>query len=120
MNCACCSRDPKHVFGNSVLCGIHFRVAIRHEACSICLDNMDRGHVTQLECGHIMHTSCLSRCISAQCPLCRKSFGPVVGPVVQHDTRVRPLMESVYALMEPENVPRFFKLMTVVSVVNVK
>ena len=110
--CAFCPREPKHNFRDKVLCGIHFRSALRQETCSICLDNMDRGRVTQLECGHVMHTSCLSRCLAAQCPLCRHSFGPDLGPVVQHETRVRPLMESVYALLDPGEIPRFFRLIT--------
>jgi hypothetical protein len=115
-SCTVCPRDPKHTFQNTPLCGIHFRSAIRLETCAVCLDNMDRGQVTQLECGHIMHTSCLSGCVAAACPLCRHSFGPALGPVVQHETRVKPLMESVYALFEPHEVPRIFKLLTDVSV----
>lgn len=113
--CACCPRDPKHNIGNTLLCGIHFRSAIRHETCAICIENMDRGHVTQLECGHILHTGCLSKCVSARCPLCRHSFGPDLGPSIQHETRVRPLVESVYALVEPDHINRFFKLLTDVS-----
>lgn len=115
-SCVVCDREPKNTYKNSALCGIHFRAAIRHETCAVCLDNMDRGAVTQLECGHIMHTQCLASCVAACCPLCRHGFGPEVGPKVQHETRVKPLVESIYALLEPVEVPRFFNLMINVSV----
>ena len=116
MDCTTCKRPARYVYSGNPCCGIHLRTQIRTEPCAICLDNMAHGEVTQLECGHILHTHCLSHCMTAACPLCRHGFGSVIGPQIQHNTRVRPLMEMVYGLVDPVDVRHVFAMFNDVSI----
>ncbi|KAG6407180.1 hypothetical protein SASPL_130164 [Salvia splendens] len=45
-----------------------------HEVCCICLDDLYRGSVTSLDCGHEFHPNCIRRwlvCGKNFCPLCK-------------------------------------------------
>ena len=76
---------------------------------------MIHDEIIQLSCHHTMHKNCAAMCHTASCPLCRHPFGAILGPQIQYNTRVRPLMEAVYGLMNPEEITHMLGLFTDVS-----
>ena len=110
MECTLCRRAGKYIHNGFPYCGLHFRVKIRTEPCCICLENMAHEEISQLSCGHTMHTNCASQCVIASCPLCRQPFGSHLGPRIQYKTRVEPLVEAVYSVMSPDEILPMFNL----------
>lgn len=45
--------------------------------CAICLDALQEGVISVLDCGHALHSECIATLL--RCPLCRSPFGQVVS-----------------------------------------
>lgn len=110
MSCSRCNRPGFLRFQGNTYCGLHFRNSAAKERCSICLEYMRTGELIDLECGHVHHKECLSKCVSACCPLCRDPFGSIHGPYIYYDTKVIPLMEKVFNCIPPHSTSHVFKM----------
>jgi len=69
------------------------------EDCAICMCPMTSPPSRiRLSCGHYFHSSCLSKCLKSECPMCRKAIDPDLACVLFKDTIVRPIAYGTFAL----------------------
>jgi hypothetical protein len=91
---ACAPFNGKHV------CTFHIHQFRQNDECCICLDPMsiDERELYVISCGHMFHTSCLSKTTKPTCPLCREPMTPIEASDIYYPTVIQPLIVKLYSL----------------------
>jgi hypothetical protein len=96
-----CKNIAKDEYDGQRLCGIHMNVKKKEEECAICYYKLkSKTKVLKLECGHMFHVTCLSKCIKRECPLCRDRISPNDCYNIYEDDIIKPIIKRIFKFTE--------------------